>query len=186
MMGTRTHGFVDYHVPDDVRREPPRMLPTLAASNPACLAVEEYWRVQDPTYKAPAVSWSFSIPRGDDLNGWWFHGPGGMSVQFGPQVAQIMAGARWRGFLTIPALRQVHRAAFAAIARAIGASAILFVPCYAEHLAEAMSGGKSFDACMRLMEETWGPLQGDLDEMSPRVIADCEHCPPKVWYLEPL
>jgi hypothetical protein len=55
-----------------------------------------------------------------------------MGIRFGPQVAEIYAGARWRGFLTIPALRQVHRAAFVAIARAVGATGILFVPCYAD------------------------------------------------------
>jgi hypothetical protein len=109
-----------------------------------------------------------------------------MRIRFGPRVAEIFAGARWRGLLTIPALRQVHRAAFTAIARAVGATGILFVPCYAEELVAAVDNGRSFDECLCLMEETWGPVQGDLDEISQRVLADCERCPPRVWYLEPL
>jgi hypothetical protein len=186
-VGTRTHGFVDYHVPEAIRREPCQILAVLAASTPDCLAVEQYWRVNDPGHETDSTdSWSVFQRGGDDLNGWWFDGPGGMSILFGPQVAGVHAGARWRGFLTIPALRQVHRTAFAAIARAVGGTGILFVPCYAEELSEAANDGKSFDECLRLMEERWGPVQGDLDEIRPRVIADCERCPPQVWYLEPL
>jgi hypothetical protein len=178
---------MDYDLPDDVRREPPQLLPFLSAATSACLAVEQHWRAHDPWRKPdPTDSWSAFERGGDDLCGWWFRGPGGMGARFGPQVAEVFAGARWRGFLTIPALRQAHRAAFAAVARAVGATGILFVPCYAEELSEAAEAGSSFEQCLRLMEETWGPVQGDLDEISPQVIADCEHCPPKVWYLEPL
>jgi hypothetical protein len=187
-VGTRTRGFVDYRVPDDVHREPSRMLPLLSASTHECLAVEQYWRAQGSSRKPnPTDSWeACNELGGNDLSGWCFDGPGSISMRFGPHVAEIYAGARWRGFLTIQALREVHRAAFVAIARAVGATGILFVPCYAEELAEAAMDGKSFEQCLRLMEETWGPLQGDLDEITPRVIADCGHCPPQVWYLEPL
>jgi hypothetical protein len=151
------------------------------------LTVEQYWRAHDPWHKPdPTDSWRVFEAGGDDLDHWWFSGPGCMSIRFGRQVAEIDAGARWRGFLTIPALRQVHRAAFAAVARAVGATGILFVPDYAEELSEAVIDGNSFDECLLLVEQTWGPVQGDLDEISQRVIAECDHCPPKVWYLEPL
>jgi hypothetical protein len=187
MMGTRTRGIADHHVPDEIRREPPRVLPILSASTPECLAVEQYWRAHDPGHKPDQTSsWSVFERGGDDLNRWWFDGPGCMSIRFGPQVAEVFAGARWRGFRTIPALRQVRRTAFAAIGRAVGATGILFVPCYAEELFEAADDGKSFGECLRLMEDRWGPVQGDLDDIRPGVIADCERCPPQVWYLEPL
>jgi hypothetical protein len=104
-----------------------------------------------------------------------------MSIRFCPNVAEIVAGARWRGFLTIPPLRDVHRAAFLAIARAVGATAIIFIPDYADELIDAAEEGKGFEECLKLIEEKWGPMEGDLDEIRPAVIANCATCPAKVW-----
>jgi hypothetical protein len=186
-MGTRTRGFVDLHLSNEIRSESGRVVSLLARATSACLEVEQYWRSADALREPNARdSWSVYKGAADDLNKRWFSGPGSMNVHFGLRVAMILCGARWRGFLTIPALRKVHRKAFLSIARELGATAIMFVPDYAEELAGAMDDGKSFDECLRLMESTWGPLQGDLDEISPRVIAECENCPPKVWYLEHL
>ncbi len=185
-MGTRTLGLLDYHLPQDVRREPLRVLDLLGASIPACLAVERYWQANDPDSEAdPTGSWGVYDRDGEELTHWWIGGPGGMVIRFGPRVARVRASARWRGFLTIPALRQVHRAAFAAIGRAVGATRILLVPDYAEELIEAAEGGKSFDECVRLMQTSWGPAQGGLDQIGepsrPSVIIALRGC--GIWSL---
>jgi hypothetical protein len=186
-VGTRTRGFADYRLSEDVRREPLRLASLLSASTPPCLAVEQYWRAHDPWHKPdPTDSWSVFRRGGGDPAGWWFEGPGRMGVLFGPSVAEILSGARWRGFLSIPPLRQAHLAAFVAIGRAVGATGIIFVPDYAEELAEAATAGRSFDECLRLMDETWGPVQGEPDEITKAVVTDCERCPPRVWYLQPV
>jgi hypothetical protein len=186
-MGTRTRGFIDYRHSDEVDHAPDAMLRILEATTPACQAVEDYWREVDPDYE-PGIFRTWGVKDREDnarlLHTWWFAGPGHMSILFYPNVAEIFAGARWRGFLTIPRLREVHRAAFLSIARAVGATGILFVPDYAEELAEAADEGKGFEECLQLIEEKWGPMQGDLDEIPPAVMADCDSCPPAVWFLE--
>jgi hypothetical protein len=188
-VGVRTRGFVEYRLPEAARHEPERILRILSQSTRTCREVEHYWRTHDPSHTPELVpTWSMSVFRNDvdDLSRWWFHGPGSMKVRFGPQVAQIFAGARWRGFLSIPALREVHHAAFRSIARSLIAKRILFVPDFAEQLDEAVYDGASFDACLRLMEATWGPAQGSLCDISPQVVAQCEHGQPEGWYLEPV
>ena len=150
-MGTRTRGFVDYHVADVARRDSLQMLQLLSVTIPACLAVEQYWQANDPFHEPDATdSWGVYQRGGDDVRGWWFVGPGGMGIRFGLRVAEIYAQARWRGFLTIPALRKVHRSAFAAIAQSADATGILYVPDYAWELSEAMVSEASFDQCLRL------------------------------------
>jgi hypothetical protein len=187
-VGTRTRGFVDYRQRDDVDRSPDAMLRILETTTPACQAVEEYWRDND-TYYEPGrfLAWAvWEKGESDELKDhWWFAGPGHMSIRFCPNVAEIFAGARWRGFLTIPPLREVHRAAFLSIARAVGASGIIFVPDYADELIDAAEEGKGFEECLKLIELKWGPMQGDLDEIRPAVVTDCASCPPKVWFLQP-
>lgn len=187
-MGTRTHGFIDYRQRDDVDRSPDAMLRILEPTTAACQAVEEYWRDND-TYYEPGRFLAWGVwEKGETSqlkDHWWFAGPGHMSIRFYPNVAEIFAGARWRGFLTIPPLRAVHRAAFLSIARAVGATGVIFVPDYADELLEAAEGGKDFEECLKIIEEKWGPMQGDLDEIRPAVVADCATCPPKVWFLQP-
>lgn len=182
-MGTRVEGFVDYHLPGDFQTDPRQILQILSASIPACLTVEQYWRTND-TWHEPDSTDAWRILDTGDLPGPWLRGPGGMDIQFFPRVATIFAAARWRGFLTIPAMRQVHRSAFTAIGQAVGATGIIIVPDYAAELIDAAAGGSTFEDCLRLAEDRWGPVQGDLNEISEPVIRDCEHHPPQVWYLE--
>lgn len=187
-MGTRTRGFIDYRHSDEVVRSPDDILRILETTTPTCRAVEEHWRENDSYYEPDRfLTWGvFKKGESDQLKDhWWFAGPGHISIRFCPNVAEIFAGARWRGFLTIPLLRDVHRAAFLAIARAVGATGIIFVPDYAHELIDAAREGIGFEECLKLIEEEWGPMQGDLDEIRPAVIADCASCPPKVWFLQP-
>lgn len=188
-MGTRTHGFIDYRPPSEVPNAAVAMLRILESTTPACNAVEEYWRALESRSQPNRFDTWGILQKGETdllMDHWWFAGPGHMSIRFYPKVAQIFAGARWRGFLSIPPLRDVHRAAFESIARAVGASGIIFVPDYADELLEAADEGKSLDECLGVIEEKWGPMQGDLDEIRPSVIADCDRCPPKVWFLHPM
>lgn len=185
-MGTRIRGYIDY--PQGHDRSPDAMLRVLETTTSACQAVEDYWRANDAHYEPDQVlSWSvWEKGESDQLkNHWWFAGPGHMSIRFCSNVAEIIAGARWRGFLTIPLLRDVHLAAFLSIARAVGATGILFVPDYADDLIEAAEEGKGLEECLKIIEAAWGPMQGDLDEIRPAVIADCATCPPQVWFLQP-
>ncbi len=187
-MGTRTRGFIDHNRTGGINRPPDAMLRILETTTPACRAVEEYGRENDSFYEPDRfLAWSvFEKGESDQLQDhWWFAGPGHMSIRFCPNVAEIFAGARWRGFLTISPLRDVHRAAFLSIARAVGATGIIFVPDYADELIDAAEEGKGFEECLKLIEEKWGPMQGDLNEIRPAVIADCATCPPKVWFLQP-
>ena len=187
-MGTRTRGFIDYRHSDEVAGSPIGMLRVLETTTPACRAVEEYWRSHDSWYEPdPFVAWRVFEEGKTELLGdhWWFAGQGRMNIRFCSEVAEIFAGARWRGFLTIPPLRDVHRAAFLSIARAVGATGIIFVPDYADDLIEAAEEGKCFGECLSIIEKKWGPMQSDLDEIQPSVVADCATCPPKVWFLQP-
>jgi hypothetical protein len=187
-VGTRTRGFIDYRPLDDTAASPAAILRILETTTHDCQAVEDYWLANDPWYEPDrSAAWGIFQKGETDLLGdhWWFAGPGHMSIRFCPKVAEIVAGARWRGFLTIPRLREVHRAAFLSIARAVGATGIIFVPDYADDLIDAAEEGKSLEECLRIIEEKWGPMQGDLDEIRPAVIADCATRPPKVWFLQP-
>ncbi len=184
-VGTRTCGFIDYHHSDEVDGHPNAILRILETTTPACRAVEEYWRGNSSDYEPDRfVAWKKGEGKylKDHL---WFSGPGRISIRFCSNVAEIFASARWRGFITIPPLREVHRAAFLSIARAFGVTGIIFVPDYADELIDAAEEGKSFEECLKLIAEKWGPTQGDLDEIRPAVVADCVTCPPKVWFLQP-
>jgi hypothetical protein len=187
-VGTRTRGYIDYRYSDEGVWSPGAILRVLEKTTLACRAVEEYWRENDPHYEPDRfLDWAiFDKGESDQLKDhWWFAGPGHLSIRFCPKVAEIFAGARWRGFLTISPLRGVHRAALLAIARAVGATGIILVPDYADELVDAAEEGQGFVECLKLIEEKWGPMQGDLDEIRPAVVADCATCPPKVWFLQP-
>lgn len=106
-MGTRTRGFIDYRQGDEVDRSPDAMLRILETTMPACQAVEGYWRDNDTYYEPDRfLVWKvWKKGETDRLQDhWWFAGPGHMSIRFCPNVAEIFAGARWRGFLNYPAL----------------------------------------------------------------------------------
>lgn len=184
-MGTYTEGWVDFSLPEIEHPDEERVTTLLSQSLPACCAVDTYWQTVDPGSGLDRREhWHVWSAMQDDHVVYSCWGPGGMSIWLGPCIAHIHAGVRWRGFLTIPALQQVHRSAFTAIARAIGSTRIFYVPDYAEFLLEAMDDGQTFDQCRRLLEAEWGPTQGTLNEISESVVAECEHCPPDVWYLE--
>jgi len=186
-MGTRVVGVAEHHIAAALRATPHNLSAILTAATQACTEVDRYWSGLDPQplTVTRADSWR-TIQRGDDdtVTEWWFGGPGGFSIHFRPHVAEIHAGARWRGFLTIAELRHVHLIAFKEIARAVGSSAIVFVPCYAEELFEAAANGSTLEECVQLLERNWGTGQNTLNRIDPRVIRECDRTPPKVWYIE--
>ncbi len=118
-MGTRINVVMDHDVTD--WRDQSAVLARLGAALPAALAVQDYWN---------AVSAS-SQPRSEDQ---WtadtimpyeehhrsYTGPGSLFLKVGPHAAKIRTGGRWRGFLSIPPLHDVHLRAFRAIAGAEG------------------------------------------------------------------
>jgi hypothetical protein len=113
-----------------------------------------------------------------------YEGPGGFFVTFGPRIANVRASARWRGFLSIEPLCRVHVPAFRAIAAALGATRLAFLPDDDSLILDARLGGASLDDCIAHMTQRWGPPQASVESISPEVVRATDYGVPPVWFLE--
>src|SRR5215469_13558966 len=127
-MGTRINVIFEHQVRD--YQDHTATIKLLASTIPATLAVANYWRTlaDDPKSKDNCQdSWTVFSPNSSE--GYLrYDGPGALYLRFGPKVAEIFTGARWRSFLSIEPLRQVHLTAFRNIARHLGGSRLIFFP----------------------------------------------------------
>lgn len=187
MVAIRLSAYVDFYLPEGVSQDSGQLASLLSRSTPACMAVKAYWQRVDPDDDVRWWdSWLVSKVCEENYIAQECWGPGGIGFVLGCRIANIYGLARWRGFLSFPPLRQVHRTAFTAIAEAVGATQILYVPDSEDILLSAMHEGRTFEECLQLAEAKWGPAQGSLDDISNSVIADCDSCSPSVWYFERL
>ncbi|WP_337176571.1 hypothetical protein [Paludisphaera sp.] len=182
-MGTRINLLLDHDLADprDVRE----ILTRLDATTEATVAVSEYWLASEPdNYRPPQRSW-VAIPESPRRPGpRCFDGPGNLLLSVTATAARVRAGGRWRGFLAIEPLRRAHLLAFRAIARTLGAR---FMSLHADSDAvdEFFLCGRSAWECVERMERLWGPPQGSVVRIEPRIIEAAElYLPSSVWFLE--
>jgi hypothetical protein len=183
-MGTRTNILVDHDVPDPLDR--PAVLARLAPTLPATIAVRDYWNSTHPDEPANLDDrWTASRPAPPPHEKWvHYDGPGGFFVTFGPKIANVRASARWRGFLAIEPLRQVHTPAFRRIAAALGAGRLAFLPDDDPLTLDARLDGASLDDCITQMTQRWGPPQGSVEAIRLEIVRVTDFGVPTVWFLE--
>lgn len=183
-MGTRINVTIEHHVRN--YRDHAAMVELLAPTVPAAMAVADYWRTVDPNdADAHPDAWTpFLVPQYPI-----YRGPGSLFLRFGPKLAVVFTGGRWRGFLSIEPLRRVHLAAFHSIARVLGANRLVYFP--SEGVADDITLGDldegiSQEECMAKLRRFYGPPQPSVEKIASEIVAETEHCVPSVWYVETL
>src|SRR5438132_8071756 len=104
-MGTRIHVYLSHDLPhfDDVAATIARLDSALSEA----FAVREYWRSVDPGgYELD--NWEAEPVTPRMLNLRRYSGPGSLYLTVTSAAARIYTGGRWRGFLSIEPLREVH------------------------------------------------------------------------------
>ena len=184
-MGTRINVFLSHDLPrfDDAAATIARLDGVL----PEALAVRDYWRSVDPQWdpKRPPDHWEAdpANPALGDVRR--YSGPGSLHVWVMPLAARIHTGGRWRGFLSIEPLRQVHLAAFRAIARAIGSPKLAICSDARDDVADLIFyAGRSQDDCIGALRSAFGTPQPSVDSIAPSVAAQAEHGVPLIWFLD--
>ncbi len=115
-----------------------------------------------------------------------YEAPGRIILRIGEKAAKISTGGRWRGFLSIEPLRQVHLRAFRDIARLLGGTRLTYFPdddfvddaLYRENASQG--------ECVELLLKRYGPPQPSVESIAPKIAAAVEKGVPQVWYVEDL
>lgn len=184
-MGTRINVTVEHQFGN--YRDRAATIEMLAPTIPAALAVANYWRtVNSEGAEDGERSWT---AKPESQEGYLcYHGPGSLFLRFGPKLARIWTGARWRGFLSIEPLRRVHLEAFRNIAHHLGAKRLVFFPDggIADDLVPAVIyDGITQEECIATLQQAYGNPQPSIDDIAPEIAAEAEHRIPSVWYMEP-
>ena len=181
-MGTRINVLMDHDIVD--YKDQSAVLLRLGTALPAALAVRHYWNPaatsaaleQDNRWIADPV-----MPHEEYYRS--YTGPGSLFLKVGPHAAKIRTGGRWRGFLSIPPLYQVHLQAFRAIAQALGAAqAVYFANC--DDVDDAFYESGDVETGIGILTEYRGSPQPSINEISPEIAAETDHRVPCVWYIE--
>jgi hypothetical protein len=180
-MGTRIHVYLSHDLPrfDDASDTMARLSSTLLAAR----AVRDYWFSADPGGNA-LDKWEVEpITSGKpDLK--FYNGPGHLFLGVTPVAARIITGGRWRGFLSIEALRAVHLNAFREVARALGSATLAICSDAFDDVSELFYANASQARCVEQLRTAMGPPQPSVDTIAPDVVAQTEHRVPGVWFLE--
>jgi hypothetical protein len=180
-VGTYIHVYMSHDLPrfDDASDTMAR----LASSLPAALALRDYWRSADPGGNA-LDEWKVDrmTSRKPDLK--FYEGPGDLFLGVTPAAARIITGGRWRGFLSIEALREAHLAAFRAVARAMGSAKLALCSDAFDDVSELFYANASQAQCVEQMRAAMGPPQPSVETIAPDVIAQTEHGVLNVWFLD--
>jgi hypothetical protein len=116
-----------------------------------------------------------------------YYGPGDLFLRFGPKLARIWTGARWRAFLSIEPLRRVHLQAFRNIAQHLGSERLVFFPDggIADDLVPAaIHDGITQEECIATLHKAYGAPQPSINDVAPEIVAETKHTVPYVWYIE--
>ena len=181
-MGTRINVLLDHSLAD--YQDQVAALSKLAPSTQAALALRDYWQFTDPSeLNDELASWRVEreVPGEPLLRR--FTGPGLLYLTVTPGAASVRTGGRWRGFLSIEALRHSHLLAFRAIGQALGSTCMALYADSCE-VDDLFWCGRTQWECIQLMERMWGPPQPNIDSIDPRIVAASEHTVPLVWFLE--
>lgn len=185
-MGVRAEALTDHRVPDF--RDHDAVLSLLVPTVPDLLAVEDYWRINDPDHvKRTTTAWRVdhrhSHTPGEFLR---YYSPGDFSIAFGKKVAAIGGPGRWSGFCTMPMLQSVHIPAFRAIARALGGTKMALHADDEDRIYEAaIYDGSSLDECITMLQNELGPAQPTITIVTEDV-QEYYRRPHRPWFLEPL
>ncbi len=153
-MGTRINLLFPHNLPDWSNR--PRILEILARSLPAAHKVAAYWHDNAPGYE-PNEAWLAERPFPPPLERDYsrFSGPGPLFVDVNPYAVRVRTGGRWRGFLSIQALRSVHLFAFMSLMNSFQAqTARCFPDC--DFLLDAFWDGGDFPTCCEVLDRQFG------------------------------
>lgn len=182
-MGTYTDAYMAHSLEIEGQVQFRDLLAPVASLLPE---IDAYWRSADRK-EAPDWDWVIDIPVSSESirpggPGASVFGPGMLSIHMTPRLWVVCCPARWRGFLTIPALRETQRRVVESIAACLGSDRVVWAPDHAEALLEAACGGKTLSQVEDWLVEHWGQPQPSLDVIAEEVIAECDHCPPSVWF----
>jgi hypothetical protein len=187
VMGTRINVILEHHF--GWYRDRAATIKMLTPTIFAATEVANYWRTRIPDdVDENRGSWTASPPSSDPLESYlMYQGPGNLFLQFGPKLARIWTGARWRGFLSIEPLRKVHLQAFRSIAQLLGSERLVFFPDggIADDLVPAsIRDGITQEECIATLQRVYGAPQPSIDNVAPEVVAETKHTVPLVWYIE--
>jgi len=183
-LGTRINVMMNHDVDD--YRDQSAVLARLETSLPAALAVRDYWNINYPFPKRELQEEWIADPFTPYETCWRsYTAPGDLFLKVGPHAAKIRTGGRWRGFLSIPPLYQVHLQAFRAIAEALGAAkAVYFADC--DDVDDAFYESGNIEASIGILKGYRGLPQPSIDEITPEIAEAADHTVPAVWYYEEL
>ena len=183
-MGTRINVLMD-HTVDDYQNQS-AVLARLTSSLLAALAVRDYWNGNRP-FLGPErqAEWTADPYMPHETHWRSYTAPGSLFLKVGPHAAKIRTGGRWRGFLSIPPLSQVHLQAFRAIAQTLGASqAVYFADC--DDVYDAFYENGEVEAGIGILKGYMGLPQPSINEITAEIAAEAECTVPGVWYYEKL
>jgi hypothetical protein len=150
----------------------------LAASLPAALAVDDYWRINDPHYLPhPLTEWRADPVSAAEPDLQRYTAPGSLYLTVTQHAAKIRTGGRWAGFMSIASLRAVHLNALKAIAKSLGADTLALFPDSCE-LNDFFWANRTYWDCILLLEQMWGPPQGSIEDIDLRTNIF------RVWFLD--
>jgi hypothetical protein len=181
-MGTRIHVYLSHDLPrfDDAAV----MIARLTSALPAALAVRDYWRSVEPDTYQGEEHWKAEpvTPRTPNVRR--YSGPGWLLMSITPAAARISTGARWRGFLSIEPLRQVHLAAFRSIGRAMGSATLALCADSRDDVNDVFCANGSMADCIAKMRSVMGPPQASAEVIAPEIVVKAKHGVPSVWFLD--
>ncbi len=183
-MGMRINVLLDHDIYD--YRDQSDVLARLEATTPATLAVRDYWNAASVASQPKSNDrWVADPVVPHERNYRSYTGPGSLFLKVGPHTAKIRTGGRWRGFLSIPPLHQVHLQAFRSIAEALGATQLAYFPDD-DDLYDVFYGGGSLSEGLAVLERDFGPPQPNIEAITSEVAEETEDHVPCVWYAESL
>ena len=183
-MGACINVLMDHTVDD--YRDQSAVLARLKPALPAAITVRDYFNRQDLFEGLDTrTEWKVNAVIPPSLCFRRYTAPGSLHLKIGPHAAQINAGGRWRGFLSIPPSHQVHLQAFRSIASALGATkALYFGDC--DDVDDAFYEGGTVETGMGILTGYMGSPQPSVDEITAEIAAEAEDTVPGVWYYEDL
>ena len=181
-MGTRINVVMDNDI--TAYRDQSAVLARLEPTFSAALAVQNYWNTANAAFKPESEHrWTADPIMPHEQHYRSYTGPGSLFLKVGPHAAKVRTGGRWRDFLSIPPLRDVHLQAFRSIAKALGATQVAYFPDCEDAWEVLYEGGRYSDV-LPILEGYFGLPQPSSEMVSTEIVADTDSIVTDVWYSE--
>ncbi len=186
-MSVQATAYMDHKLAMEDLSGVPRLL---VRSEDAIKDLQRYWLSVDASYRSGPTTWTdrwredWLAPPEDPLrDGDVYFETGSLLLHFYKRVAVLSGPARWRGFITIPALRSGYRNVACEIAHALGSPTTIWA---SENFCgeELAVNGASLGDIRQTLEASWGERQNDLKDLPPQLLQNAETCTPNVWFEE--